>query len=323
MAWKKLTFILIPHTGESMKQVSIPRMLVYLVVAFRIASTGLMIFYILGFKDKEFYLSRTREINQQNIILEENIAFFDSAITTLSTKVDSIENMNDNIKQTYNVKDQSLRAGSDEFSVEVSESGLTLPIAQVLSLVKRLDMRSTAFEQNMEYTYSLCMTKNDYLNALPSIKPADGYIFKKFGPGFDQLTGTVKNHPGVDITNIEGTPVYATADGVIEEIVNYSDEFGRYIVINHKNGYKTKYCHLQTIQQMENKSINPHIGQEVKRGEQIGSMGRTGLPPVLAVSPHVTYIIMHHGILIDPMNYFIRSRFDMSMEPEMLAAQTE
>ena len=59
MAWKRLTFVLIPHSHDGVRQIRVHRNIIYALVCFLVAAIGIMIFYIIGFKGKEFNLSRT------------------------------------------------------------------------------------------------------------------------------------------------------------------------------------------------------------------------------------------------------------------------
>ncbi len=130
---------------------------------------------------------------------------------------------------------------------------------------------------------------------IPSIQP----VFNKklnfpvygFGKRIDQVYKTFVEHPGIDYAVPIGTPVFATADGVIEK-AGHKRGYGKRIVINHKNGYKTVYAHL--------KNINIRKGKKVKRGDRIGTVGMTGKTLI----PHLHYEIDYKGKAINPVNYF-------------------
>jgi murein DD-endopeptidase MepM/ murein hydrolase activator NlpD len=78
-------------------------------------------------------------------------------------------------------------------------------------------------------------------------------------------------HNGVDLAAPQGTPVYASADGVVEVMQISSDPkgYGNMILLAHKNSdYKTRYAHLHEIFVQQGKSVS--------QGEQIGTVGATG-----------------------------------------------
>lgn len=103
---------------------------------------------------------------------------------------------------------------------------------------------------------------------------------------------TVRPHNGIDLAAPTGTPIYASADGLIE-ISQYSKSAGNWILLNHQNGYKTKYFHMNKL------VAKP--GMKVKRGELIGYVGSTGY----SSGPHLHYEIRKNNIPTDPINYLI------------------
>ncbi len=318
MAWKRLTFILIPHSQSGIKQISIPRAIVFGAVFLLILAIGVMIFYILGFEGKGYYVKKTKEIVNRNQILKKNLAHYDSLLATLNSRIDSIYTINENIPKQFAISERDLKLNSGE-TIALSKSGLELPLKRVLYLIDRMEKKSTAFEYNYEKLFDYCDKIEDYLYHLPSIRPADGIITKEFANLFDIVSNSQKLHPGVDINNVEGTPVVATAGGIIEEI-NISDELGRYILINHQNGYKTRYAHLQLATQMKEK-LELEVGDKVTRGQQIGCIGRTGRISILALPPHVLYSVEHHGTLVNPSDYFFASDFAVQSGQDSSAAQ--
>ena len=102
------------------------------------------------------------------------------------------------------------------------------------------------------------------------------------------VTGRIRPHKGVDFKAAIGTPVYAPADGVVY-FSGYQRAAGNYIIIKHKNGYKTVYMHLS----------KRHVkkGQKVKLGQLIAKSGNTGRTS----GPHLHYEIHVNNRPVDPM----------------------
>jgi len=98
-------------------------------------------------------------------------------------------------------------------------------------------------------------------------------------------------HEGIDFAAPVGTPVRATAPGTVIESSNNSPQ-GIKIVIDHGNGYKTVYAHLDRP--------NVRQGQRLSRGETIGTVGNSGL----STAPHLHYEVHKNGKPVDPINYF-------------------
>lgn len=312
MGWKNLTFILIPHSQSKIKQVKIHRNILFAVIFFLVASIGTMIFYIIGFQSKSFYYSDIKELNKQNKLLESVVTEFDSSLATMSAKVDSIEGYTEKIRKEYQISEKDLKIGNIADNKK-SPGSRKISTSRLLTFIDRMEKRSYAFEQNFNSLFSKCMTNEDFLRRVPSIRPAKGFISKEFNynkrTGIPSLDSEINT--GINITNSEGTPIVATADGYVTD-VSFSDDFGRFIVIDHQNGYKTRYTHL-----LYQRGIAVKPGDKVSRGQIVGYMGRTGMK---AMDPHVMYSIEYHGAYVDPSNYFL---FQDSADAASKETQTE
>ena len=112
----------------------------------------------------------------------------------------------------------------------------------------------------------------------------------KFGPRRDPKTGGRRMHKGVDFAAPNGTPLYATADGVVTH-AGWSSGYGRLVKIQHEFGIETRYAHMS--------KLRAKVGQRVSRGDRIGDMGASG---------RVTGVHLHHevrvgGKAVNPMIY--------------------
>ncbi|MBL3643003.1 M23 family metallopeptidase [[Brevibacterium] frigoritolerans] len=115
--------------------------------------------------------------------------------------------------------------------------------------------------------------------------PADGgYISSKQGQRWGKL------HKGIDIARPATRTIKAADHGIIETAGN-SGGYGNKITINHNNGYKTVYAHLD--------SIDVKAGQKVEKGMKIGMMGSTGH----STGVHLHFEIYKNGSLVNPLNY--------------------
>lgn len=123
--------------------------------------------------------------------------------------------------------------------------------------------------------------------SLPSIWPADGEISSPYGMRW----GGSDFHPGMDIANYYGTPICATADGVVTDAGWNSSGYGNMVCIDHGNGIVTLYAHAQEV------IVNR--GETVRKGQIIAYMGSTGF----STGPHVHYEVQINGSVVNPANY--------------------
>lgn len=113
-------------------------------------------------------------------------------------------------------------------------------------------------------------------------------VSSSFGMRWHPIDKEYKMHNGVDLPGTTGTPVVATRGGVVTTAV-FHKTCGNHIWINHGNGYKSVYMHLDTM--------IVSVGQYVEAGQQIGTLGNTGG----STGPHLHFGIVENGVYIDPM----------------------
>ena len=128
----------------------------------------------------------------------------------------------------------------------------------------------------------------------PSVTPASGNWTSGFGYRVHPVSRRYAMHYGLDISGTRFTPVYATANGVIA-VSHRENGYGNLVVVDHGNGYRTKYGHLNRILVRK--------GQLVKRFDLIGYMGRTGT----ATGVHVHYEVARYDTRLNPQQYILPS----------------
>lgn len=145
-------------------------------------------------------------------------------------------------------------------------------------------------DQLTEMQYSL-EERHEELQKIPSIWPAESVkVSSSFGIRRDPFTQKAVFHNGIDIPGHRNDPIYAAASGLIEEIGTDLVQ-GNYVYIDHLNGYKTVYLHLNQIE------VNQ--GDTVTKGDTIGLMGSTGR----STGVHLHYEVHKDGTPINPNEY--------------------
>jgi murein DD-endopeptidase MepM/ murein hydrolase activator NlpD len=109
-----------------------------------------------------------------------------------------------------------------------------------------------------------------------------------FGIRNDPFTGALAMHEGLDFSAEVGTPVLATAPGVVIRS-EWDNGYGNVIEIKHAENYVTRYAHLSKRRVVENTNL--------PRGAVIGNVGSTGR----STGPHLHYEVFHNGRVLNPM----------------------
>ncbi|WP_301750930.1 M23 family metallopeptidase [uncultured Erythrobacter sp.] len=136
--------------------------------------------------------------------------------------------------------------------------------------------------------------------SVPSRMPLEGAsLTSGFGMRTHPVLGGRRAHAGIDLAAPTGTPVYATADGVIGRADWYSS-YGLYISINHGAAMETRYAHLSRLAVA--------AGDNVKKGDLIGYVGSTGR----STGPHLHYEVRVEGLAVNPIPYMVESEAQLA-----------
>jgi murein DD-endopeptidase MepM/ murein hydrolase activator NlpD len=131
--------------------------------------------------------------------------------------------------------------------------------------------------------------KNIYLST-PTGWPMMGAVNSGFGLRIHPISGGRISHSGIDIGASIGTPIKATADGIVS-FSSWHNDSGNIVVLEHGHGFTTVYAH--------NKENRVKVGQKVKRGEVIAVSGSTGA----TTGPHLHYEVWKNKRPIDPASF--------------------
>ncbi len=142
----------------------------------------------------------------------------------------------------------------------------------------------------------LADSKEKLFAAIPAIQPvpktATVVLASGFGIRIHPIYKVRKMHTGIDFAAPIGTPIYASADGLVANVDISFTGYGKKIEIDHGFGYRTRYAHMH--------AFAVRNGQHVKRGQLIGYVGDTGL----STSPHLHYEVFINGAHVNPIHYF-------------------
>jgi murein DD-endopeptidase MepM/ murein hydrolase activator NlpD len=186
--------------------------------------------------------------------------------------------------------------GSDKYSVfDVFDNAELLKSSteKLDKITKQIYIQSKSFDEVVK----LSKNKEKLLASIPAIMPINHKdlihtISSNFGWRTHPIYKTQQFHPGMDFAYPQGTPIYASGDGLIETADDMAQGYGNHVVINHGFGYQTLYGHMS--------KIAVHANQKVNRGQLIGYVGSTGL----STGPHLHYEVIKNGEKVNPINYY-------------------
>ena len=141
---------------------------------------------------------------------------------------------------------------------------------------------------------SALMDKRVAHNRLPTVLPVNAlWNASAFGWRTDPFTQQRAMHEGVDFSAEVGTPIFASASGVVIAAENHP-EYGNLLEIDHGNDYTTRYAHAS--------ALNVQLGQLVKRGQNIAKVGSTGR----STGPHLHFEVRYKGASVNPARFLPR-----------------
>jgi len=248
-----------------------------------------------------FYLidsPKEKMLQQENEQLKEQLREMDNKLDLMSEAMSDIENRDDNIYRVIFEADpmpveERYPKLYDQNQVGVGNTDALALLQDVSGKANQLLVRLSAQSHSFDTLAEIAQRKSDMLTSIPAIRPLKGVktISSGFGGRYHPILKTIRMHTGVDLSAPKGTPVYATADGVVSREKGGSG-YGIVVILNHGYSYQTLYAHLSK------KVVKP--GQKVKRGQLIGYVGNTGL----SFGTHLHYEVIKNGVKVNPVHYF-------------------
>lgn len=289
---------------------------VFAFIATAIVTAGIIVLIAFQYIDSP----KTVMLEQQNADLKDNYALIQQRLNTLQQETDELLNRDNNIYRSIfessPIPDSArLKAMEQLKEVQlVTSLGETDLIKSITSQLNRLTLLATYQQKSFNTIEAMVKNKEKLLAAIPAIQPVSDKDLTRIASGFgtriDPVYKVPKFHAGLDFTAPVGTPIYATADGVVAEAGYNAGGYGNRVVINHGFGYETLYGHMYRVK--------ARVGQKIKRGEVIGYVGSTGK----STGPHCHYEVHKNDLPVDPVYYFYNDLTPEQYDRLLKLAQT-
>ncbi|HET9218018.1 MAG TPA: M23 family metallopeptidase [Terriglobia bacterium] len=283
MARKFYTCIIVPDASQQLHKLRVPIQALYAV-----AGVGLLSFFVvvgLGFHylGMASRMETLQSLEAENAKLKVDTRQLRLATTQLSRQVAALESEAEIITKAIQ-EDPLLRrlggtpAGGSTTNVPTAE----LETGNLDALQARLD--------DLDKELDLLDAKTKHIRSTPTVWPLAGVIGSHYGNRLDPFTGDADVHLGVDIVAGKGTPVKATADGIVR-VAQRRAQYGNLVVLEHPDGFTTRYGHLSGFKVAQ--------GQTVRKHDVIGYVGMTGR----ATAPHLHYEVRLRDKAVNPRPY--------------------
>jgi len=261
-----------------LRRIHIPHQVLYIVLALAMVG-GFSIFgFVSSYARMAWKVANYNSLQQEANQLRARYRNLQKVVNQTNEQLASLEIFANEVSVAYGIKEK-LEGPSD-----IASEGKLVP-----SFSESLDEYNYLRSSNLSRS---SYARRWHLNTKPNIWPVDGPLMSSFGQRSDPFSGEGAWHSGVDISAPSGTPVRATADG----IVTFTDRFGGYgrlVVVDHGNGYETYYAHLSRIDVIE--------GQEIRQGEFLGAVGATGR----VTAPHLHYEVRVRKQAVNPYRFLM------------------
>ena len=316
---KKIKYYFNTHTLRYEKLVTPLRVKLLKVFAFfamTIVTAGIIVAIAFQYIDSP----KTIMLEQQNADLKDNYALLQQQVNQLQQKMDELSNRDNNVYRSIfestPIPDSArLKAIEKSKEVQLVKSlGETDLVKSISVQLNRLILLTAYQEKSFNDIEAMVKNKEKLLAAIPAIQPVSDKNLTRIASGFgtriDPVYKVPKFHAGLDFTAPIGTPIYATADGIVTDAGFNEGGYGNRVIINHGFGYETLYGHMYRIK--------AKVGQKIKRGEVIGYVGSTGK----STGPHCHYEVHRNGIPVDPVYYFYNDLTPEQYDRLLKLAQT-
>ena len=305
---KKITFFILGASGSPVKQKTVSKSFLRFLGIFASACLIFFSFAVYDYYNVKKSLIKIRGVEsditgQMDEIANQRkqINKFADEINCLKTKLVELNNFEKKIRIIANIEkndeqDSLFGVGGSipedlDTTVPLTEKHNSL-LREMHEQTKQFKLASTVQEEGFESLLKYLEDQRNLLASTPAIRPVKGWISSRFGHRKSPFTGLREFHKGLDIATKKGTPIIASADGIVT-YAGIKGLMGRMVVIDHGHGLVTRYAHLE-------KALKK-CGEAVKRGDTIALVGNTGR----STGPHLHYEVRLNGIPVNPEKYIL------------------
>jgi len=291
MERKFYTFLIFPGAHGKLHKIRLPFYVVHLVLAFSIVGIMTVTALTSSYARMLLKVANYNSVRSEREALRTQYRALENSVTQANAKLGSLQSLASEVALTYGFGEPRRPKLPQAVLALAAQSNSNLDSSFHASLYAFRLMKAAATNSpGASLALGLVNDRTLEGSTLPSIWPVRGQITAGFGQRMDPFSGEGAFHAGVDISAPLGAGVEATADGIVFEAAQDSG-YGNMILVDHGFGITTKYGHMSRM--------FVTVGQEVRRGQVIGSVGMTGK----ATGPHLHYEVLVHDTPVNPSKY--------------------
>lgn len=292
MSRKFYTIFILPHAHARFRKLHVSRNFVFAIAALGVGIAGTAAFAPHLFFRSRALADHSAAVELENRKLRDDKSRQEATIAQMSDQLAAVEKVAGRLAQAVGLKDLPSERPSGGVGVALPGARNEIFTEESAALQKRIENLDTSFDR-LEQAWG---ERLKVLASTPSLAPVSGFFSDGFGWRRDPIDGSREFHKGVDIVAPSGTPVRASADGLVTAAGRMAG-YGTMIHVVHGYGLGTRYGHLSRL------LVVP--GQRVKRGDVIGLVGSTGR----STGPHLHYEVFRAGNQVDPRKYLGEALF--------------
>lgn len=268
-----VTIIFIPHDGKRTLNIKLP-------------SIGILISVLLWLAGSVYII--TAAINTfEYYEMKSKLVYYNAQFVELKTSITVLKKAEEEFKRLLSFPSRDKILENVDKRVNTADAG-----SLDMDLLKEQIRKSV---ESVSAIQEFLKGQKDRYMATPKGWPVEGRITSGFGSRENPRYGGPEFHSGLDISVPPGTPVRATAEGVVS-FNGWSAGNGNLVVIEHGSGFSTFYAH--------NTSTCVLVGKKVKRGDIVAYSGSTGN----STGPHLHYEVWKDGKAVNPVNFIMEAR---------------
>jgi murein DD-endopeptidase MepM/ murein hydrolase activator NlpD len=288
---KNYTILLIPEGSHKVRRFMIGRKWLYSVATILSVILLLGSFLLLDYFHTNVDRSELKRLRVQNQLQQNELREFANRLEDVRKEMVILAQNDAKMRALAQISHPT--SPPENIQVGIGGPVESAPDSDMSNLQQQIDQIRASIDlrrESQEEVRGFLTEQSSLLSSKPNGWPARGWLTSNFGIRNSPFTGKRTMHEGIDIATRIGTPVYATAAGIVSR-AQTENGYGKLVVIDHGYGYKTFYGH--------NSKLMVKVGQRVKRGDLVAASGNTGT----STGAHVHYEVRLNGVPLGPRKF--------------------